>query len=83
MNAINHAATALLINKRWPGVPLSPDLISLQLVEVPWVVFDLLGIQVTTTEPQVHALYLRQSASAIKAPTLLLFGEYDPVVSAK
>jgi hypothetical protein len=56
MNAINHAATALLINKKWPGVPIIPVLISVQLVEILWVVFNLVGVEVTTTEPQVRAL---------------------------
>lgn len=56
MNAINHAATALIINKRWPGVPIVPVLLSVQLVEFLWVAFNLLGIEVTTTEPQVRAL---------------------------
>lgn len=56
MNAINHAATALLINKKWPGVPIVPVLLSVQLVEFLWVAFNLLGIEVTTTEPQVRAL---------------------------
>ncbi len=56
MNAINHAATALLINKKWPGVPIIPALLSVQLVEFLWVVFNLLGIETTTTEPQVRAL---------------------------
>jgi hypothetical protein len=56
VNAINHAATALLINKKWPGVPIIPVLLSVQLVEMLWVVFNLLGIEVTTTAPQVRAL---------------------------
>ncbi len=56
MNAINHAATALLINRKWPGVPIVPVLIAVQLVEFLWVVFNLLGVEVTTTEPQVRAL---------------------------
>jgi len=56
MNAINHAATALLINKKWPGVPIILVLLSVQLVEFLWVAFNLLGIEVTTTEPQVRAL---------------------------
>jgi hypothetical protein len=56
MNAINHAATALLINKRWPSVPIIPVLLSVQLVEFLWVAFNLLGLEVTTTEPQVRAL---------------------------
>ena len=56
MDAINHAATALLINKKWPGVPIIPVLLSVQLVEFLWVAFNLLGIEMTTTEPQVRAL---------------------------
>ena len=56
MNAINHAATALLINKKWPGVPIILVLLSVQLVEFLWVVFNLLGLEVTTTEPEVRAL---------------------------
>ena len=56
MNAINHAATALLINKKWPGVPIIPVLLSVQLVEFLWVAFNLLGVEVTTTEPLVRAL---------------------------
>jgi hypothetical protein len=56
VNAINHAATALVINKRWPGVPVIPVLLSVQLVEIFWVAFNLMGIEVTTTEPQVRAL---------------------------
>ena len=56
MNAINHAATALLINRKWPGVPIVPVLVSVQLVEFLWVAFNLIGVEVTTTEPQVRAL---------------------------
>lgn len=56
MNAINHAATALVINRKWPGVPIIPVLLSVQLIEFLWVVFNLLGIEVTTTEPQIRAL---------------------------
>ena len=56
MNAINHAATALLINKKWPDVPIIPVLLSVQLVEILWVAFNLFGIESTTTEPQVRAL---------------------------
>jgi hypothetical protein len=56
VNAINHAATALLINKKWPDVPIIPVLLSVQLVEFLWVAFNLLGVEITTTEPQVMAL---------------------------
>jgi hypothetical protein len=56
MNAINHAATALLINRRWPGVPLIPVLVSVQLIEVAWVVLNLAGIEMTDIAPEVNAL---------------------------
>ncbi len=56
MNAINHAATALLINRKWPGVPIVPVLIAVQLVEFLWVGFNLLGVEISTTEPHVRAL---------------------------
>jgi hypothetical protein len=78
MNAINHAATALIINKKWPGVPILPILLSVQLVEFLWVAFNLLGIETTTTEPQVRALndihlaYMPYSHS-IAATVLLAF----------
>ena len=48
MYAINHAATALVIKKRYPSVPLVPLLIAVQFVEVLWVVFNFLGIEHTT-----------------------------------
>ena len=78
MNAINHAATALLINRKWPGVPIIPVLLSVQLVEFLWVAFNLLGVEITTTEPQVRALndillaYMPYSHS-IAATVLLAF----------
>ena len=50
MIAINHAATALLINKKCPGVPIIPVLLSVQLVEFLWVAFNLLGEETNTTE---------------------------------
>lgn len=56
MNAINHAATALLLKKRWPDLPLVPALISVQLIELLWVLFNLVGVEISTTEPQVRAL---------------------------
>lgn len=56
MNAINHAATALLIKKRWPSVPIVAALISVQLVEILWVAFNLLGIEVTATASEVSSI---------------------------
>jgi hypothetical protein len=56
MNAINHAATALAINRRWPGVPIAPVLISVQVVELLWVVLNLLGIERTELGPVVASM---------------------------
>lgn len=71
MNAINHAAMALVINKRWPTVPIVPILISVQLVELLWVFFNLLGIErtevssVIETVKDVHLAYMPYSHSII------------------
>lgn len=56
MNAINHAATALAINRRWPGTPIIPVLISVQVVELLWVVLNLLGIERTELAPVVSSI---------------------------
>ena len=69
MNAINHAATALAINRRWPGVPIVPVLISVQVVELLWVVLNLLGIErtelgpVVTSMKDVHLVHMPYSHS--------------------
>jgi len=56
MFAIDHAATALLIKRRYPSVPLPPILISVQAMEFAWVVLNYLGIERTTTEPEVRSV---------------------------
>jgi hypothetical protein len=56
MNAINHAATALIIHRRWPQVPMVPVLISVQLVEILWVLFNLGGIEHTELGPQLESM---------------------------
>lgn len=56
MNAINHTATALMINKKWPGVPIIPALISVQLIEILWVILNFLDIEYVTTEVKVASL---------------------------
>ena len=43
MYAINHAATALLIKKKQPSAPILLLLLSVQLVEIFWVIFNYLG----------------------------------------
>ena len=54
MFAINHATTALLIQRRYPDVPLVPILISVQVMEMLWVVLNYFGIERTTTESVVR-----------------------------
>ena len=48
MYAINHAATALLLKKKAPAAPLWPLLVSVQLVELLWVLFNYIGIEYFT-----------------------------------
>jgi len=54
--AIDHAATALLIKRRFPEEPMIPLLLSVQLMELLWVALNLLGIERTTTEPSVRSV---------------------------
>jgi hypothetical protein len=54
MFAINHAATALIIKKEFGGVPIIWLLISVQFMEILWIVLNYLGIERTTTEKEVR-----------------------------
>lgn len=56
MFAVDHAATALLIKRRFPSVPLAPILLSVQAMELAWVVLNCLGIERTTTEASVRSV---------------------------
>ncbi|MFE8069429.1 metal-dependent hydrolase [Marinobacteraceae bacterium S3BR75-40.1] len=56
MNAINHAATSLLIKKKYPHVPLVPILISVQLIEMLWVILNILGVERTDYAATVSSL---------------------------
>jgi hypothetical protein len=56
MFAINHAATALAIKKIYPDVPVPAILVSVQLIEILWVVLNFLGIEKTTTENKVESV---------------------------
>lgn len=55
MFAINHAATALLIKRRFPRAPIVWLLLSVQLMELLWVLLNLLGIERTTTAATVRS----------------------------
>lgn len=56
MFAIDHAATALLLKRRYPSVPMTPLLLSVQAMELAWVGLSYLGIERTTTDHAVHSV---------------------------
>ena len=56
MFAINHAATALIIKKKFPAARMFWLLISVQLVEFLWVIFNFFGIEHTSTNAEVTYL---------------------------
>lgn len=71
MVAINHAAKALLLKRRYSAMPLVPLLLSIQAMEFAWVLLNYLGVERTTTEPAVryvgdiHLAYMPFSHSAL------------------
>ena len=56
MFAVDHAATALLIKRRYPSVSMTPLLVSVQAMELAWVGLNYLGIERTTTGPTVRSV---------------------------
>ena len=79
MFASDHAATALLLKRRYPTVPIAPLLISVQAMELAWVGLNYLGIERTTTGPVVrsvadihlsHMPYSHSVATALAAALL-------------
>jgi len=73
MFAVDHAATALLIKRRFPSVSLTPLLVSVQAMELAWVGLNYLGIERTTTAETVrsvadiHLAYMPYSHSVATA----------------
>ena len=62
--AIAHASTALLIKRRYPRVGLWPLLVSVQFVELLWVLFTYLGIEHAQITPNaVHLDFIPYSHS--------------------
>ena len=95
MFAINHAATALVIKKAYPDVPIVWILISVQFMELLWVLFNYLGVEQTTTENEVkyvgdihlkHMPFSHSVASmggaAVLAWLVLSFGFGQPRIGA-
>jgi len=56
MFAVDHAATALLIKRRFPSVSLAPIFVSVQAMELAWVGLNYVGIESTTTEASVRSV---------------------------
>ncbi|HKS71963.1 MAG TPA: hypothetical protein VJQ82_02125 [Terriglobales bacterium] len=73
MFAIDHAATALLVKRRFPSAPMMPLLLSVQAMELAWVILNYLGLERTTTESTVrsvadiHLAYMPYSHSVATA----------------
>ncbi len=64
MYAINHAATALLIKKKNPESPILILLISVQLVEIFWVLFNYVGWEhLSVLNGRLHLHFLPYSHS--------------------
>jgi membrane-bound metal-dependent hydrolase YbcI (DUF457 family) len=56
MFAVDHAATTLILKRRYPNVPIAPLLVAVQAMELAWVILSYLGIERTTTEPVVRSV---------------------------
>ncbi len=56
MFAIDHAATALLVKRRFPSVSIAPLLVSVQAMELAWVGLNYLGVERTTTDADVRSV---------------------------
>jgi hypothetical protein len=64
MYAITHASTALILKKRFPEAAIWPLLISVQAIELLWVIFVYAGIEhVVYTRDSVHLAFLPYSHS--------------------
>ena len=56
MFAVDHSATALLLKRRFPSVPMTPLLVSVQAMELAWVALNYLGVEHTTTASSVRSV---------------------------
>ena len=56
MFAINHAATALVLKRRYPTVRMAFILVAVQVVELLWVALNLIGVETTTTDATVRSV---------------------------
>ncbi|HEY9429646.1 MAG TPA: metal-dependent hydrolase [Gemmatimonadaceae bacterium] len=56
MFAVDHAATALIIKRRYPTVHIAPILVAVQAMELAWVALNFVGIERTNTETTVRSV---------------------------
>jgi len=56
MFAINHAAAALVLKRRYPTVRMAFLLLAVQAVELLWVALNLMGVETTTTDATVRSV---------------------------
>ena len=90
MYAITHAATALIIKRRFRSAPEWPLLIGVQAIELFWVAFVYLGIEhVSYTADTVHLDFLPYSHSvgstaavAFMAWLFVRYRQHQPAVAA-
>lgn len=74
MYAISHAATALALKRRYPRVPLWPLLLSVQAIELVWVVLTLTGVEhVSVVDAHVALDFLPYSHSVLSTAALAFF----------
>lgn len=73
MYAINHAATALLIKNKLPSASIIPLLLSVQLMEVFWVIFNYMGLEhYTVYKGKLHLSFLPFSHSLLSTGIVCL-----------
>lgn len=74
MYAINHAATALLLKKRFPTARMIWLLIAVQFIELLWVLYNYLGVENFRVENSlVHLGYLAWSHSILSTVVFAVF----------
>jgi hypothetical protein len=56
MFAVDHAATALLLKRRYPTMPVTPLLLSVQAMELAWVALNYAGIERTTVDSPLRSV---------------------------
>ncbi|HSC37292.1 MAG TPA: hypothetical protein VLD19_05465 [Chitinophagaceae bacterium] len=73
MYAINHAATALLLKKKKPALSIWPLLVSVQLVELLWIVFNFIGVEhFIVSGGKIHLDFLPYSHSVFSGVVIAL-----------